>query len=96
MPPSCTPDYIMLLLLGTTALATMFTFFLKVYEHYMSRLNEQFFMTSRMGVQLRLAAVALHRLAIITKEPGDIEAAQLAQMQYDEHIAQQAVMDARK
>jgi hypothetical protein len=51
---------------------------------------------SRMGIQLRLTAVALHRLAIITKEPGDIEAAQLAQAQYDEHISQQSIVDAGK
>jgi hypothetical protein len=49
---------------------------------------------ANMGVQLLLNATVTRRLADITKDPVDAEAAGLAQKLYDEHQAKQATVDA--
>lgn len=50
---------------------------------------------NNMGIQLKLNAVTLRRLAGITKKTGDREAAIAAEKLYAEHMAKQAVVDAR-
>lgn len=49
---------------------------------------------SNMGVQLRLTATALRRIADITKDPADVKASKLADTLLAEHIAKQAIVDA--
>lgn len=49
---------------------------------------------SNMGTQLKLNAITLRRLAIITKDPIDVDAAMLAEKLLQEHEAKQAVADA--
>jgi hypothetical protein len=48
---------------------------------------------SNMGVQLRIASVALDRVAELTNHPEDIAAASLAKKQLQEHEAKQATVD---
>jgi hypothetical protein len=48
---------------------------------------------SNMGTQLRLAAVALRRLADLTKEQADIDAATLAEEMLDAHVKKQEIVD---
>ncbi len=50
---------------------------------------------SRMQATLKLVAVASRRLADITKDPTDIEAAVLAEKLHREHIARQDAVDVR-
>jgi hypothetical protein len=49
-----------------------------------------------MGVQLKLNAVISRRLAGMTGESADIEAAKAAESLYAEHMAKQAKVDAQK
>lgn len=51
---------------------------------------------SNMGAQLRISAVALRRVADITKHPDDDAAANLAENVLKEHEAKQAVVDANE
>jgi hypothetical protein len=48
---------------------------------------------SAMGAQLLVAKVALARIAEMTKEQGDIDAAELAANLYADHQAKQAAID---
>lgn len=50
-------------------------------------------LNSNMGVQLKVTALALERIAEITKEPGDIIVAQAAREAYDAHIKSQKTID---
>jgi hypothetical protein len=50
-------------------------------------------LNANMGVQLKIAAVALRRVADITKDRADIQNAELAEHAYAEHMKQQAVVD---
>jgi hypothetical protein len=49
-----------------------------------------------MSTQLRLAKVALRRVADLTGHPDDVEAAVAADLAYREHEAKQAVVDRRE
>ena len=49
---------------------------------------------SNMGVQLKLSAAALRRLANLTSDPDDVEAATLAETMLAEHNKKQAIVDA--
>jgi hypothetical protein len=49
---------------------------------------------SNMGTQLKLNAISLRRLATITNNPVDVDAAMLAEKLLKEHEAKQAVVDA--
>ncbi len=49
---------------------------------------------SNMAVQLRLAAGFARRLADITKNPDDEQAAALAELALAEHLKKQAIVDA--
>lgn len=51
---------------------------------------------SNMGAQLNLTAVALRRIADLTKDPADIQAAEGAEGLYAAHVTKQAVVDASK
>lgn len=44
-------------------------------------------------VQLKISLIALERLAEITGNPKDIEAAKIAHDQYDQHLSKQNVID---
>jgi hypothetical protein len=46
-----------------------------------------------MGMQLKISSVALLRVADLTGDSADIEAAGLAERLYSEHQARQAVVD---
>lgn len=48
---------------------------------------------SAMGVQLKINAVALKRLAELTNDPKDIEAADLAEIALQQHLEKQEVLD---
>lgn len=48
------------------------------------------------GEALRLAACSSERLARLTKEPADIEAAQEARQLYDDYVAKQSLADIRQ
>ena len=48
---------------------------------------------SNMGATLESYAVIAKRLAKITKDPEDEKAATLAELKYNEHITQQALVD---
>jgi hypothetical protein len=48
---------------------------------------------SNMGAQLKLNATVTHRLAMLTGDPVDEEAAVLSKKMLDEHEAKQAVVD---
>ena len=50
---------------------------------------------SNMGVQLKISAVALRRVANLTKEPDDIAAADLAEKALSSHEAKQTIVDSR-
>jgi hypothetical protein len=49
---------------------------------------------SNFGVQLKISALALHRVAELTGHPDDKAAAEIAEKAYQEHLAKQAVVDA--
>lgn len=49
---------------------------------------------SQFGVQLRFTSVALRRVASLTSERADVDAAVLAEKAYADHMAKQAVVDA--
>jgi hypothetical protein len=49
---------------------------------------------NNMAIQLKLNAVTLRRMAGLTQEVGDIEAAAAAEKLYAEHMAKQALVDA--
>lgn len=51
---------------------------------------------SNMGTQLKLNAISLRRLATITNDPVDVDAAMLAEKLLKEHDAKQAAVDAKK
>lgn len=51
---------------------------------------------SNMGVQLRVGAVALRRVAELTKHPDDRAAAELAEKLLAEHETKQAKVDSRE
>jgi len=51
---------------------------------------------SNMGIQLRINAVATRRLALMTGEKDDTEAANLAERLYLEHQTKQAIVDSSK
>ena len=51
---------------------------------------------SNMSVQLRISAVALRRLADLTRDAGDEAAAALAESGYHEHEAKQRIVDQDK
>ncbi len=51
---------------------------------------------SAMGVQLKLTALALGRVADMTHSPADVRAADEAERLYEEHAAKQAAADAAK
>lgn len=48
---------------------------------------------SNMGAQLKIGAIALRRIAIITKDAADIEAAKVAEDLLAEHVRKQAIVD---
>lgn len=48
------------------------------------------------GVQLKIAAVALRRVAKLTKNKEDIAAARTAEVAYKDHMDKQAVVDGKK
>lgn len=50
---------------------------------------------SKMAAQLLLTKTALRRVAELTKDPKDIEAAELAGRLYGDHQAKQATVDAQ-
>lgn len=50
---------------------------------------------SNMGTQLKLNAISLRRLATITSDPVDVDAAMLAEKLLKEHDAKQAAVDAK-
>ena len=52
-------------------------------------------LNSNMGAQLKIGAVALRRLAELTKHPDDLAAASLAEKLLSDHEAKQAVVDKR-
>lgn len=49
---------------------------------------------SNMGIQLKISAIALRRLAEISKSPKDKEAAKLAEAAFADHELKQAKVDA--
>lgn len=49
---------------------------------------------SNMGLQLRVSAVALRRVADMTSDTGDARAAEMAEQLLAEHEAKQAAVDA--
>lgn len=51
---------------------------------------------SNMGVQLKITMLLADRVANLTKEPLDYEAANVAHQAYDEHMKKQAVVEERK
>ena len=51
---------------------------------------------SNMSAQLKISAVALHRIAELTKHPDDIAAADLAAKNLSEHDAKQRIVDQGK
>lgn len=48
---------------------------------------------SNMGIQLKLHAATSKRLALISKDPDDIAAAELAELLFQEHNKKQAIVD---
>lgn len=50
---------------------------------------------ANMGAQLSISAVALRRIADLTKDPGDIAMADRAQRLLEEHTAQQDIVDSK-
>jgi len=50
---------------------------------------------SNMGAQLKVAAVALRRIATMTKDPGDVGIALEAERLFADHVAKQAVVDSK-
>lgn len=48
---------------------------------------------SNMAIQLKISAVALRRLADLTKNPTDIQAAELAEASLEEHMRKQKIVD---
>ena len=48
---------------------------------------------SNMGVQLALNAVLAQRIAVITKDPEDVKAAELAERYLKEHLEKQRIAD---
>lgn len=51
---------------------------------------------SNFGVQLNIAAIALRRVADLTKEPSDIKAANIADKALADHESRQAVVDSEE
>jgi hypothetical protein len=51
---------------------------------------------SNMGVQLEISAVFARRIAIMTKDPEDLRAADLAERYLAEHQAKQSIVDKQK
>lgn len=51
---------------------------------------------SNMAVQLKLNAAMAKRLSLITKTPEDAQAAQYAELMYQEHVKKQAIVDGEK
>ena len=51
---------------------------------------------SNMALQLSLNKAVTRRLANMTKDPADEDAAQLAARLYDEHLKKQAIVDAKE
>lgn len=51
---------------------------------------------SNMGIQLKISAIALRRIADITKEKSDIRAYKIAEQALIDHDARQAVVDGIK
>jgi hypothetical protein len=48
---------------------------------------------SRMGMQLKIAALAFRRVADLTKHPSDVEAWQMSEKLLRDHEAQQRIVD---
>jgi len=51
---------------------------------------------SSMSAQLKISAVALRRIAVISKDQEDVKAADLAERLFHEHEVKQAVVDSGK
>jgi len=51
---------------------------------------------SNMGVQLEISAVFARRIAVMTKDPEDLRAADLAETYLREHQAKQGIVDSQK
>ena len=51
---------------------------------------------SNMGAQLKISAIALRRVADLTKHPNDVAAADVAEKLLDEHEAKQATVDKKE
>src|ERR1051326_998852 len=58
--------------------------------------NVHTLVNSNMGVQLKISAVALRRVAELTKNKNDEAAASLAEKSLAEHERKQSMVDARK
>jgi len=48
---------------------------------------------SNMGIQLKVSSIAIRRIAELTKDPVDSEAAIFAEKQYEDHMKRQKIVD---